>query len=108
MGNALELNAANFKKEVLDSDLPVLVDFWATWCGPCRMVGPIVDELAGEYSGKVKIGKVNTEENASLAGEYGVISIPTLLIFKGGKPVDQIIGAVPKAVIAKKLDAVSQ
>ncbi len=108
MGNALELNAANFKKEVLESDLPVLVDFWATWCGPCRMVGPIVDELAGEYNGKVKIGKVNTEENASLAGEYGVISIPTLLIFKSGKPVDQIIGAVPKAVIAKKLDAVTQ
>ena len=108
MGNALELNATNFKKEVLESELPVLVDFWATWCGPCRMVGPIVDELAGEYTGKVKIGKVNTEENAALAGEYGVISIPTLLIFKAGKPVDQIIGAVPKAVIAKKLDAVSQ
>jgi thioredoxin 1 len=108
MGKAVELNADNFKREVLESQLPVLVDFWATWCGPCRMVGPIVDELAGEYEGKVKVGKINTEENAPLAGEYGVISIPTLLIFKGGKPVDQIIGAVPKNVIAKKLDAVSQ
>ncbi|HDQ44069.1 MAG TPA: thioredoxin [bacterium] len=108
MGKAIELNADNFKSEVIDSDLPVLVDFWATWCGPCRMVGPIVDELAGEYEGKIKIGKVNTEENTALAGEYGVISIPTLLIFKDGKPVDQIIGAVPKSIIAKKLDGVSQ
>lgn len=106
MGKAIELNSDNFKSEVLDSDLPVLVDFWATWCGPCRMVGPIVEELAEDYAGKAKITKVNTEENATLAGEYGVISIPTLLIFKGGQPVDQIIGAVPKNVIAQKLDAV--
>ena len=106
MGKAIELNSENFKSEVLDSDLPVLVDFWATWCGPCRMVGPIVEELAEDYAGKAKITKVNTEENAALAGEYGVISIPTLLIFKGGQPVDQIIGAVPKNVIAQKLNAV--
>ncbi|MBN2103857.1 thioredoxin [bacterium] len=106
MGKEIELNETNFKQEVLEADTPVLVDFWATWCGPCRMVGPIVEEIAEEYAGKVKVGKVNTEDNATLAGEYGVISIPTLILFKNGKPVDQIIGAVPKEVIAKKLDAV--
>ena len=106
MDKEITLNSDNFKSEVLDSSVPVLVDFWATWCGPCRMVGPIVEELAEDYDGKAKIGKVNTEENAALAGEYGVISIPTLLIFKDGKPVDQIIGAVPKNIIAQKLDSV--
>ncbi|MBN1781625.1 thioredoxin [bacterium] len=106
MGNTLELNENNFSQEVLESNVPVLVDFWATWCGPCRMVGPVVEEIAVQYSGKAKVGKVNTEDNANLAGEYGVISIPTLIIFKNGKPVDQIIGAVPKEAIAKKLDAV--
>jgi len=105
MGKEIELNETNFKQEVLESDVPVLVDFWATWCGPCRMVGPVVEEIAAEYEGKAKVGKVNTENNANLAGEYGVISIPTLIIFKNGKPVDQIIGAVPKEAIAKKLDA---
>ncbi|MFC1569601.1 thioredoxin [bacterium] len=105
MGKALILSDENFKEEVLESDVPVLVDFWATWCGPCRMVGPIIEEIAEEYAGKAKIGKVNTEDNANLAGEYGVISIPTMLIFKNGKPVDQIIGAVPKEAIKKKIDA---
>lgn len=105
MGKALKLSDENFKQEVLESDVPVLVDFWATWCGPCRMVGPIIEEIAEEYAGKAKIGKVNTEDNANLAGEYGVISIPTMLIFKNGKPVDQIIGAVPKEAITKKIDA---
>ena len=104
MGKALELNENNFKQEVLDSSIPVLVDFWATWCGPCRMVGPIVEEIASDYKDKAKVGKVNTEDNANLAGEYGVISIPTMIIFKNGKPVDQIIGAVPKEVIVKKMD----
>ena len=108
MSKEITLTRENFKNEVLDSKVPVLVDFWATWCGPCRMIGPIVDELAAEYDGKAKVGKVNTEEQADLAGEYGVISIPTLIFFKNGKPVDQITGALPKKVIAKKLDALLQ
>jgi len=105
MSEEVILTKENFKTEVLESKIPVLVDFWATWCGPCKMIGPIVDELAKEYKGKAKVGKVNSEEQADLAGEYGVISIPTLIFFKNGKPVDQIIGAVPKNGIAKKLDA---
>jgi thioredoxin 1 len=105
MSKEMVLTKENFKTEVLDSKVPVLVDFWATWCGPCRMIGPIVDELAAEYEGRAKVGKVNTEEQTDLAGEYGVISIPTLIFFKNGKPVDQVIGAVPKNAIAKKLDA---
>ncbi|HHS12734.1 MAG TPA: thioredoxin [bacterium] len=105
MSKEITLTDANFKSEVLESKVPVLVDFWASWCGPCRMVGPIVEEIADEYDGKARVGKVNTEENATITGEYGIISIPTLIFFKDGKPVDQIIGAVPKEAIKKKLDA---
>jgi thioredoxin 1 len=104
MAEVLELNKDNFQKEVLESDVPVLVDFWATWCAPCRHMGPVVDELAAEYQGKAKIAKLNTENNAELTGEYGIISIPAFLLFKDGKPQDQVIGVVPKDVLAKKLD----
>jgi thioredoxin 1 len=95
----------NFENEVAKSDKPVLIDFWATWCGPCRMIAPIVEELAVEYDGRVKIGKVDVDENQQIAIKFGVRSIPTLLIFKDGKLKDTIIGAVPKLQIVNKLNA---
>ena|ERR1039457_4234706 len=95
----------NFEEEVAKSDKTVLIDFWATWCGPCRMIAPIVEELAVEYEGKAKIGKVDVDENQQTAIKFGVRSIPTLLIFKDGKLKDTIIGAVPKSQIVTKLNA---
>jgi thioredoxin 1 len=95
----------NFSAEVLNSGLPVLVDFWATWCGPCRMIAPIVQELSSEYEGRAKVGKLDVDEAQKTAAEFGIRSIPTLLIFKGGKVADQVIGAVPKRQIAEKLEA---
>ena len=95
----------NFEVEVMQSDKPVLIDFWATWCGPCRMIAPIVEELASEYGEKAKIGKVDVDVNQQIAIKFGVRSIPTILIFKGGKVKETIIGAVPKSQIVSKLNA---
>jgi thioredoxin 1 len=95
---------ASFKEEVLDSDTPVLVDFWAPWCGPCRMVAPVVDEIAEQYKGQVKVVKLNTDENPNVASQYGIRSIPTLMIFKGGQRVDMVVGAVPKTTLANTLE----
>jgi thioredoxin 1 len=96
----------NFEEEVLKSDKPVLIDFWATWCGPCRMIAPIVEEMATEYDGKAKIGKLDVDSNQQTSIKYGVRSIPTLLLFKGGELKETIIGAVPKAHLVDKLQSV--
>ncbi len=104
MGKAIEITDANFEQFV-NSDKPVLVDFWAEWCGPCKMIGPVVEELAGEYEGKAVIGKLNVDENPTMTAKFGVRSIPTLLVFKNGQVVDKQVGAVPKSVLAQKLTA---
>ena len=103
MGKYIELTSENFKDTIKDG--VVLVDFWAPWCGPCRMIAPVIDELAQDYEGKAKICKVNTDEEPAIAAEYGIRSIPTILFFKDGELVDQMIGAAGKAVFAEKLDA---
>ena len=102
----ITLSDDNFETEVIKSDKPVLIDFWAVWCGPCRMIAPIVEELAAEYEGKIKVGKLDVDENQQTSIKFGVRSIPTLLIFKDGKLKDTIIGAVPKNHIVQKLNAV--
>ena len=105
MSKTVEITDANFEQEVLQSETPVLIDFWAEWCGPCRMIGPVVEEMASEYAGKAKIGKVNVDVNPEVSIKYGIRSIPALLIFKTGEVVDQIVGAVPKTHLTKQLDA---
>ena len=102
-GNLVELTDTNFEAEVLNSDLPVLVDFWAPWCGPCRMVGPSVEALDGEWVGKVKVGKLNVDESGLTAGKYGVRSIPTLMVFKAGEVAATVVGALPKDKIAEQV-----
>ena len=95
----------NFDAEVLGSDQPVLVDFWATWCGPCRVIAPTIEEIAGDYAGRAKVVKLDVDNNPQSAMKYGIRSIPSLIFFKDGKPVDQMVGVVPKNVLAQKLDA---
>ena len=107
MSNAMAVTDGNFEAEVINSETPVVVDFWAEWCGPCKLIAPVLDELAGEYDGKVRLTKLNVDENPEMAGKYGVRSIPTLLFFKGGQIVDQVIGAASKPDLQKRLDAIA-
>jgi thioredoxin 1 len=104
MGKTIELNDANFD-QIINSDKPVLVDFWAEWCGPCKMIGPVVEELANDYDGKAVIGKLNVDENPNVTARFGVRNIPTLLVFKRGQVVDKQVGAVPKSILNQKLAA---
>ena len=102
---ALEFTDANFEEVALNSDKPVMIDFWAEWCGPCRMVDPIVKEMANEYEGKALIGKVNVDENPEVSARFGIRNIPTIVFLKGGEMVDKSVGAVPKNVLTEKIDA---
>jgi thioredoxin 1 len=104
MGNAIELTDANFDEEVISSDIPVIVDFWAVWCGPCKMIAPVVDEIAEEYRGKIKVGKLDVDNNRQIATNFMIRSIPTLLIFKNGRVVEQIIGVVAKSNLVEKIE----
>lgn len=104
MGKAIEITDANFD-EITNTDKPVLVDFWAEWCGPCKMIGPVVEELAGDYEGKAIIGKVDVDSNPGTSAKFGIRSIPTLLVIKNGKIVEKQVGAVPKSVLSQKLEA---
>ncbi len=105
MSKPVTVTDENFKEEVLSADVPVLVDFWAEWCGPCKMIAPAIQELASEFEGRVKVGKLDVDNNQQVAAQYGIRSIPSLLIFKNGDVVEQIVGAVPKNVIQSKLEA---
>ncbi len=102
---ALEFTDANFQDEVLNADQPVLVDFWAEWCGPCKMLGPVIDELAGEYEGKAKVGKIDIDNNRDAAVQYGIQSIPSIIIFKNGEVVNKFVGISPKDELASAIDS---
>ncbi len=104
--NVIQVGDSNFEEEILKSDVPALVDFWASWCAPCRAIAPIVEEMAKNYAGKVKVAKLNVDENPSTPGKYGVRGIPTLILFKDGEVVDQVVGAVPKSQIVNLIEKV--
>jgi thioredoxin 1 len=104
MSKPVEITDSNFE-EIINSEKPVLVDFWAEWCGPCKMIGPVVEELANEFDGKAIIGKVDVDTNPGVSAKFGIRSIPTLLVFKGGEIVDKQVGAVPKSVLSQKIEA---
>jgi len=100
---AQEITSESFNKEVLESQIPVLVDFWAPWCGPCQMVAPAIESISSKYQGKLKVVKVNVDNNQEVAAKYGIMSIPTMMVFKGGKQVDSLVGALPQAAIEDKI-----
>ena len=105
MTKPIDVTDASFKTDVLDSDLPVLVDFGAEWCAPCRVIGPVVAEIAEEYAGRLKVARIDVDQNSVVAGQYRIMSIPSLLLFKNGEKVDQVIGAVPKESLVQRLEA---